>query len=655
MSGMILPRIKGPEDLADLGIEALDRLAGEIRREIIETVSRTGGHLAPSLGVVELTLALHQVFRSPQDKILWDTGHQTYAHKLVTGRRERFSTLRQPGGLSGFCKRRESTHDIWEAGHAGTAISAALGFARARDLRGEAHHVVAVVGDGALTSGMSFEALNNAGHARTRIIVILNDNSMSIAPNVGAISSYLSRLRAEPVYARVKEDLTRLLENIPRIGPTMARTAERLKDSIKHVLLPGMLFEELGFTYLGPVDGHHLPSLLQVLRDATRLKAPVLVHVITQKGRGYRPAEERPDAFHGTGPFEVATGRPLKKAAGPTYTEVFGRTLFRLAARRPDVVAITAAMPDGTGLQEFARMYPHRFFDVGIAESHAVTFAAGLAAAGLRPVVAVYSTFLQRAYDQILHDVCLQRLPVVFAADRAGLVGADGETHQGLYDIAFLRHIPHMAILAPKDENELQHMLLTALQHGGPVAVRYPRGAGRGAALDEEPQQLPWGRAEVLREGGDVAIVAAGPLVYAALEAAAILAGGGIEAAVVNARFIKPLDEETIIGLAAQTGALLTVEEHTVRGGFGSAVLELLAERGLWGVATCVLGLPDSFVEQGDTVRQLADCGLDPAGIARAAVELLEGRAAEPARRSRTAGSTKTGLVPAKRCPVAPR
>ncbi len=629
MDGVILARLRGPEDLAGLGVDELNRLAGEIRQEIVDTVARTGGHLAPSLGVVELTLALHKVFQSPRDKIIWDTGHQTYAHKLLTGRWERFGTLRQPGGLSGFCKRRESPHDLWEAGHAGTALSAALGFARARDRRGEDHHVVAVVGDGALTAGMSFEALNNAGHEKTRIIVVLNDNSMSIAPNVGAISSYLSRLRVGPAYTRFKDDLERWLGQIPRIGQGLARTAERFKDSLKHVLLPGMLFEDLGFTYLGPVDGHHLPSLLSILRDATRLNEPVLIHVVTRKGKGYGPAEARPDAYHGTGPFDVATGRPLQRPGPPTYTEVFGRTLAQMAANRPEVVAITAAMPDGTGLQEFARACPDRCFDVGIAEPHAVTFAAGLAAAGLRPVVAIYSTFLQRAYDQVLHDVGIQRLPVVFALDRAGLVGADGETHQGLYDIAFLRHIPGMAILAPKDENEMQHALATALAcEDGPVAVRYPRGAGRGVALDAAPRPLPWGRSQVLREGGDVAILAAGPLAYAALEAAEILAGEGVDAAVVNARFLKPLDGELITDLARRTGAVLTVEEHTVRGGFGSAVLELLSERGLWGVRTRVMGLPDAFVEQGDPAEQLAACGLDAAGIAAAARDLLRGVAA---------------------------
>lgn len=620
----ILARLSGPADLKRLSPAELSGLAEEIRAEIIDTVTDNGGHLAANLGVVELTIALHFVYDSPRDKLIWDTGHQSYAHKLLTGRQKRFPTLRHSGGLSGFCKRRESPHDPWGAGHAGTAISAALGFARARDLLGQAHDVVAIVGDGALTSGLSFEALNNAGSAGSRITVILNDNSMSIAPNVGAISAYLTRVRTDSVYTRLKEDMTRFVEQIPRVGPSIARTAERLKDSVKHLLVPGMLFEEMGFTYLGPVDGHNLPVLIAVLRDASRLKGPVLVHVLTQKGRGYGPAEERPDTFHGIGPSRPPErGRGAAGAKPPTYTEVFGRTLVDLAAARPEVVAITAAMTEGTGLQGFASAYPARFFDVGIAESHAVTFAGGLAAAGLRPVVAVYSTFLQRSYDQVVHDICLQRLPVVFALDRAGIVGPDGETHQGLFDLAYLRHIPDMSILVPRDENELRHALLTAIEHrGGPIALRYPRGAGRGVPL-EEPRVLPWGRAEVLRRGGDAVLLAVGPLVYEALAAAERLARDGVEVTVVDARFVKPLDAATIETLARETGVIMTIEEHALQGGFGGAVLELLADLGLTGIRVRTLGLPDRFIEQGERGEILARHGLDADGIRRSVLAFL--------------------------------
>lgn len=622
----LLSRIGGPEDLRRLDPGQLARLAEEIRDQIIGTISHTGGHLAPNLGVVELTIALHRLFDSPRDKIIWDTGHQSYPHKILTGRLDRFDTLRRPGGLSGFCKRRESPHDVWEAGHAGTAVSAALGLAKARDLQGQDHHVVAVVGDGALTAGMSFEALNNAGHAGTRLIVVLNDNSMSIAPNVGAISSYLTRLRAGPAYLRLKEDFVRFMERIPRVGPAMTHYAEKLRDGIKQVLLPGMLFEDMGFTYLGPVDGHNLQALLDLLGNARRLDEPVLVHVVTVKGKGYAPAEARPDLFHGVGPFDRKTGRLLQRPGPPTYTAVFSRILLRLAESRPEVCAITAAMPEGTGLAEFARRFPDRFFDVGIAEQHGVTFAGALALAGQRPVVAIYSTFLQRAYDQIVHDICLQGLPVIFALDRAGLVGADGETHQGAFDLAYLRHIPNMSVMVPKDENELQHMLHTALGHPGPVAIRYPRGAGEGVPMDPEPVTLPFGKGELLRPGCDVAILAVGPLVYQALKAAEILAGRGVQAAVANARFVKPLDEELIERLAVETGALVTVEEHAVQGGFGSAVLECLAARGHGNVAVQVLGLPDTFVEHGDRDAQLAQYGLDSAGIARGAAEVARRR-----------------------------
>lgn len=620
---MLLERINGPENLKGLSLEELRQLAAEIRAELVGTVARTGGHLAPNLGVVELTLALHRVFNSPADKIIWDVGHQCYVHKLLTGRQGSFKTLRQSGGLSGFPKREESPHDPFNTGHSSTSLSAALGMALARDLRGEKHEVIAVIGDGAMTAGMAFEALNHAGHLGTHFIVVLNDNEWSIANSVGAMANYLSRLRTSNTYARGKEKFKRLLRSWPPAGPKMLKAAERLKDSLKYLLLPGMVFEELGFTYLGPIDGHDLLALQEVLLRAKRISGPVLVHVLTKKGKGYRPAEENPDLFHGIGPFDVTTGCPKDEGSVPTYTAVFGKSLVRLAAQDESIIAITAAMPSGTGLEAFAREYPQRFFDVGIAEQHAVTLAAGLAAAGFKPVVAIYSTFLQRAYDQVVHDVCLQGLPVVLAIDRAGLVGEDGETHQGLFDLAYLRHIPQMTVMVPKDEDELQHMLYTALNLDGPAALRYPRGRGLGVPLAEEPRLLPVGQGEVLREGKDLAILAVGPLVYEALAAADDLVARGIEAAVVNARFVKPLDRELILSLARRTGFVITVEEHTTVGGFGSAVLELLAAEGVRDVAVLCLGIPDVFVGHGRPADLRARFGLDARGIAAAAEKLL--------------------------------
>ncbi|MDI3299463.1 MAG: 1-deoxy-D-xylulose-5-phosphate synthase [Bacillota bacterium] len=621
----LLDRIRGPEDLKRMELGELRQLAREIRAEIIETVARNGGHLAANLGTVELAVALHKVFSSPRDKILWDVGHQAYPHKLVTGRLGRFPTLRKPGGLSGFLKRSESEHDVWEAGHAGTALSGAIGYATARDLLRQRHKVVAVVGDGALTAGLALEALNNIGQSRSDLIIVLNDNSMSISPNVGALSRYLAAIRTAPGYSRRKQELTDLLEAIPALGPQVARAAERLKMGLKQLLLPGMWFEELGIKYLGPIDGHDLAQLIEVLQDAKRTRGPVLVHAVTEKGHGYAPAEQNPEGFHGPGPFDPRTGRPLPKPAGaPSYTGVFSRTLTRLARERPEVVAITAAMPEGTGLSLFAREFPERFFDVGIAEQHAVTFAAGLALGGLRPVVAIYSTFLQRAVDSIIHDVCHQKLPVVFAIDRAGLVGADGDTHQGAFDLTFLRMVPEMAILVPRDENALQHAVATALDHReGPIAIRYPRGEGVGVPLDPEPVALPFGRAEWLREGKDVALLAVGPAVHEALAAAKLLEGAGVEASVIDARWVKPLDGETLERVATSHRALVTVEPGTALGGFGSAVLEWLSAHGHWGVRTRLLGLPDRFIEHGDPVLQYHQFGLDAAGIARAAGELL--------------------------------
>lgn len=598
METPLLNQIKTPEDLKRLSLDDLNILARELRQKLIHVVSRTGGHLAPNLGVVELTLALHYVFDAPRDKIVWDVGHQSYVHKLLSGRQQEFDTLRQYGGLSGFPKRSESEYDSFNTGHSSTSISAVLGMALARDLKKENFHVIAVIGDGALTGGMAFEALNHAGHLGTNIIVVLNDNEMSISENVGALSGYLSRMRTDPMYNRHKEEMENLLKKIPSIGPTVFKAIERIKDSFKYLVVPGMIFEELGFTYLGPIDGHNIMEVKTVLERAKRTKGPIMVHVVTCKGKGYEPAEKNPDLFHGIGPFNINTGEPVSASSVVSYTEIFGKTLCQLAADDERLLAITAAMPTGTGLTRFAELFPDRFFDVGIAEQHAVTLAAGLATEGFRPVVAIYSTFLQRAYDQILHDVAMQDLPVIFAVDRAGLVGEDGETHQGIYDFAYLRHIPNMVIMAPKDENELRFMLKTAQLLDKPVSIRYPRGSGIGVQISEEIKDIPVGKAEVLRDGKDIALFAVGPLVYEALAAAESLHEHGIEVAVVNCRFIKPLDVETITEYTRKTGKVITLEEHALEGGFGSAVLELLQEQGLRAHVERI-GLPDRFIEQG--------------------------------------------------------
>ncbi len=620
--GKLLEKVNSPRDVRSLAFTELNELAGEIRREIINTVARTGGHIAPSLGVVELTLALHRIFKTPGDKIIWDVGHQSYAHKLITGRREQFSTLRQFGGLSGFPQPEESEHDSFGTGHSSTSISAALGMAVARDLKNEKYSVVAVIGDGAMTGGMAFEALNHAGHLKKDLIVILNDNEMSITQNVGAMSGYLTRLRTDPMYSRGKEEVEQLLRKIP-IGSTLLRFGEKVKDSLKYLVVPGMFFEELGFIYLGPVDGHDLRAVTTILQQARSLKGPVLVHVLTKKGKGYRPAEKNPDRFHGIGAFNIESGEAIKKSNIPSYTDVFGRTLSKLARVDKNIVAVTAAMQGGTGLENFARLYPERFFDVGIAEQHAVTLAAGMAAGGYHPVVAVYSTFLQRAYDQILHDVCLQNLPVTFAVDRAGIVGDDGATHQGLFDIAYLRPIPGMVVMAPKDENELQHMIATAVKHPGPSAVRYPRGAGVGSKMDNEFKTIPIGKAEVLREGKDVTLLALGSMVCLAEKAAGDLGFLGIKATVVNARFVKPLDREIILHFAERTGRILTVEEHVLQGGFGSAVLELLNDAGLHNTRVQCVGIPDTFVEHGKPPLLMNKYGLTVEHVVKVVVDKL--------------------------------
>ncbi len=623
---MYLEQIDSPADLRRLGRAVLPKVAEEIRELIIQTVAKTGGHLASNLGSVELTLALHYIFDSPEDKILWDIGHQTYPHKILTGRRDRFPTLRQEQGLSGFTKREESPHDPFGAGHAGTAISAAVGMAEARELLGKRYRVVAVVGDGALTSGLSWEGLDQAGSLRRDLLVILNDNSMSISPNVGAVSAYLNRVLIGRFATRVRAETQHLLEHIPRVGPRAAEMAKRVEQMAKGLVTPGVLFEELGFTYIGPIDGHNLDHLLTTLANVKALKGPVLMHAVTVKGKGYAPAEGDAVKWHGAAPFEVETGNFKKKAAPMTYTEAFAQALIKLADEDPRIVAVTAAMAEGTGLAKFRQAHPTRCYDVGIAEQHAVVFAAGLAAQGMRPVVAIYSTFLQRAYDQVIHDVCVQRLPVTFAVDRAGIVGDDGPTHQGLYDLAFLRTVPQIVLLAPRDENDLQHCLKTALSSGGPAALRYPRGAGCGVPIDQEAMAFPLGTAELLRDGSDLLLLPLGPLVRPALLAAECLAGAGISAAVINPRFVKPLDRELIPEVARRVGRVITVEEHALAGGFGAAVLELFEELGLARIQVKRLGVPDCFVEQGAPAAMRECFGLSAEGIQAAAEALVKVR-----------------------------
>jgi 1-deoxy-D-xylulose-5-phosphate synthase len=633
--GDILKQIHNPSILRLMRPEDLPKLAQEIREEIIQAVSKVGGHLASSLGVVELTLALHYVFDTPRDRIIWDVGHQTYAHKLITGRKENFHTLRQSGGICGFPRREESPYDTFGTGHSGTSISAALGMAQARCMRGEDYKVIAVIGDGSMTAGEAFEGLNQAGAMEKNLIVILNDNELSISPNVGALSSYLNRLMTGQFATHFREEIKSFLKKIPGIGGSALKWARYAEESFKGFFLPGLLFEELGFKYVGPLPGHKIDSLIETFRNVKQLNGPILVHVLTQKGKGYGPAEKDPVTFHGVGPFNPESGEILNHKGGClSYTEAFGQTMVKLGREIPCLVGITAAMPQGTGLDAYAAEFPDRFFDVGIAEQHGITFAAGLAAEGFIPVVAIYSTFMQRAYDQILHDVCLQNLPVVLALDRGGIVGADGSTHQGLFDFSYLRHIPNLVVMAPKDENELQHMLKTAISCGRPASLRYPRGEGWCGFLDDEAKELPLGKAEVLRQGRDLVVLAIGSTVKAALEAASLLQKQGIDSTVVNARFVKPLDGDLIGSLAAGCRRLITVEENALQGGFGSAVLELLEEKGLTEIQVRRLGIPDVFVEHGpqDFLRQ--KYGIDAEGIVRAAEELFRMRNAECGMRS---------------------
>jgi 1-deoxy-D-xylulose-5-phosphate synthase len=612
----VLDQINRPEDLKKLNVEQLEALAGEIRDFLIEKLSATGGHLAPNLGVVELTLALHYHFCSPKDKFIFDVGHQSYVHKILTGRMDLFDSLRKYKGLCGFIKRAESEHDVWEAGHSSTSLSAAMGFAAARDLQKGKNKVVAVIGDGAMTGGMAFEALNHIGHAKKDLVVILNDNEMSIAPNVGAMHNYLGKIRSDRHYRKAKEEVESLLKKIPAIGGKVAKTVEKLKDSLKYLVMSGVLFEELGFQYLGPVDGHNLPQLLDTLRQADKLEGPIIIHVITRKGKGYSPAEADSHKWHGISPYKIESGQVMKSSGPPMYTEVFGNALIELAEKDPRIVAVTPAMPGGSGLLQFADKFPERMFDVGIAEQHAATFCAGLAMEGMKPVYAVYSTFMQRAYDQIVHDIARQNLNVVFAIDRAGFVGPDGETHQGVYDISFMRSIPNMMLLMPKDEQELRSMMLTAVEYNdGPIAIRYPRINGRGVELGRmEP--IPIGSWEVVREGKDAVVLAVGPMVQVAEEAADKLAVQGISVRVVNARFIKPMDTAMLHSLASENLPIITIEEGARLGGFGSGVLEFYADHDIFGLPIKNIAIPDYFVEHGSINEQRIEVGLTAENVA---------------------------------------
>ena len=612
----LLDNLNRPEDIKKYSLFELENLAEEIRRLIIETVSNNGGHLAPSLGTVELTLALYSVFKFPQDKLVWDVGHQAYTHKIITGRKDRFATLRQKGGITGFPNRFESPYDAFGVGHASTSISAALGMAISRDLSGRKNKVIAVLGDGALTGGEVFEALNHAGELGKDLIVILNDNEMSIDKNVGAMSEYLSRIRLAPQYKQAKRDVEELLSSIPRIGSRVLKTANQIKDGIRSVLVPGGLFEEMGFSYLGPLDGHNISLLQDVFTRVREMDGPLLIHVHTMKGKGYSPAEENPGKFHGVGRFDQDTGEMLKKTGGaPSYTSVFSKALIDLAENKPELVAITAAMPTGTGLKAFQERYPRRFLDVGIAEEHAMTLAAGLAADGKHPVVALYSTFAQRAYDQLIHDVCLQKLPVTLCLDRAGLVGEDGPTHHGAFDLSYLRHMPNMTVFVPKDENELRHMLAKAVSMDTPTAIRYPRGAGTGVEIQDDIQDIAIGKAQIIHFGGEIAFLAVGTMNNVAAEAVEILKEQGIDAGLFNMRFVKPLDEELLKELGTSRKLLVTLEENVLAGGFGSAVAEFMLDRGL-SAGLMRFGLPNAFVEQGSRQELLELTGLTSKNVA---------------------------------------
>jgi 1-deoxy-D-xylulose-5-phosphate synthase len=631
----LLEKINSPADLRQLRPDQLQDVAEEIRQYILETMSRVGGHTGASLGAIELAVAMHYAFDTPRDRLVWDVGHQAYAHKILTGRRDQLSSIKQYGGLSGFLRRDESEYDTFGAGHASTSLSAALGMAIARDRQDDDHHVVALIGDASLAGGMAMEAVNQAGHLKTRLIVVLNDNEMSIAPAVGALTGYLNRIREAHGYHRFKDEVEEKLLSIPSVGSRLHHAAKAMKDAIAAAVLPGALVNELGFKYIGYVDGHNVRSLVAALNEAKQIKdGPVIVHALTTKGKGHPAAESDYYKWHATGPFDLKTGKPIKSApAAPTYTKVFGDTLCELMATDEKIVALTAAMPDGTGICEALTKFPDRSFDVGIAEQHCVTFAAGLSVEGLKPVCAIYSTFLQRAFDQLVHDVCIQDLNVKFCLDRGGIAGGDGPTHHGLLDIAYLRGVPNIVLMAPKDEGEMRDMLFTMTEHVGPAAMRYPRGNGIGADITRAPEKLEIGKGELLRDGGEIAIVAYGSMVHPSLRAAENLAKDGIETTVVNARFVKPLDSGLLLALARTKRLIVTVEEAYLAGGFGSAVVELLEENGLQDKVRVVrMGIPDRIVTHGDPKLLLAKYGLDPDGIytrVKESFEVIEDRRAK--------------------------
>ncbi len=620
-----LDNVNSPSDLKKIKREDLPSVAEEIRELLLQTISKTGGHLASNMGVVELTMAMHYVFDNPTDKFVWDVGHQSYVHKLLTGRKDRFDSIRQYEGLSGFTRREESENDHWNCGHGGTSISAALAFAMARDLKKEKNKVLAVIGDGSLTAGMALEGLNHTGHVQNDMIVVLNDNEMAIAPNVGGMSAHLSQIMTGQVMTKIKRQVDEMLLSIPGIGKDISHYAHRLDEAIKGVFIPGRLFEDLGFRYIGPVEGHNVDALIETFDSIKDLKGPTLVHVITQKGKGYKVAEENAYVWHGAKPFDIETGEFHKKLANPAYTAIFSDAMIELAKEDEKIIGITAAMPDGTGINKFEKEFPDRTVDVGMAEQHGVGLAGALAIEGFRPVAAIYSTFLQRAYDQVVHDICLMNLPITFAMDRAGIVGEDGPTHQGLYDIAYLRTLPNMVVMAPKDENELKNMLKTAVYHEGPAAVRYPRGSGLGVEIDKEMTSLEIGKAELLRDGKDVAIFAYGHMVEASLEAAGNLEKEGLSVAVINARFAKPIDNEMVLKYAQSVGQIVTVEEHSLDGGFGSAVLEALEELDiLSNVRVKRIGVPDIVVQHGAPKIIRKNLKLDTEGITETVLEFVE-------------------------------
>ena len=620
---MILEKIKKPNDIHKIPLEDFEPLAAEIRDFLIRSVSRTGGHLASNLGVVELTLALHNVLDFPEDKLIWDVGHQAYTHKILTGRKDEFKNLRQEGGLSGFPKRSESPCDAYDAGHSSNSISAGLGYVHARDILGQKHHVVSVIGDGALTGGMAYEALNNAAELKTNFIIIINDNNMSISRNVGGMSTYLSALRTAEAYTGMKMGVTKALKKVPKVGTALVDTMRKTKSSVKQLFIPGMLFENMGLTYLGPVDGHNMRQMMKLFNEAKRVEGPVVVHVLTKKGRGYEPASAHPDRFHGTGPFDIKTGRVLQKKTVPGYTDVFSKALVSLGEKNKKLTAITAAMPDGTGLVEFSRRFPDRFFDVGIAEEHAVSFAAGLALGGLVPVVAIYSSFLQRAYDQILHDVCIQQLHVVFAIDRAGLVGSDGETHQGIFDLSYLSNIPNMTVFAPKNAWELEVGLEFGLEeYNGPFALRYPRGTAV-TAFEEFKQPIVYGEAEVMYYEKDIALLAVGSMVETADIVRKNLKAQGYSVTLINARFVKPIDESAVFKCGREHNLIVTMEENVISGGFGESVCQLVSDLQL-PVRVLNISLPDDYIEHGSVDILRCEAGIDAETVTERIISFYE-------------------------------